>query len=137
MILNGETVKVKLKNNPDLEFTHCSSIEFMERGFVKFTSEEDPTGMRYHRIINKDNIKEIYFEENVKQELEFKKALAAYNPFEKEEKEENEKEVIKVYRSALKSPNERFKYVGNCEQGGYVCPKCGYLNDQYSLEGTC
>jgi hypothetical protein len=65
MILNGETVKVKLKNNPDLEFTHCSSIEFMERGFVKFTSEEDPAGMRYHRIINKDEIVDIYYEEKI------------------------------------------------------------------------
>ena len=65
MILDGETVRVKLKNNPDLEFTHCSSIEFMDRGFVKFTSEEDPTGMCYYRIINKDEIVDIYYEKKI------------------------------------------------------------------------
>lgn len=78
MILNGETVKVRLKNNPDLEFTHCSSIEFMERGFVKFTSEEDPSGMRYHRILNKDEIVDIYYEEKITNYEEMEKNRRRY-----------------------------------------------------------
>lgn len=95
MILGGELVRVTLKDDTELEFDNCANIDFTEdRNFVHFRKAVDENWNTYHRIINKDNIKEIYFEENVKQELELKKALAAYNPFEKEE-EENEKEAKK------------------------------------------
>lgn len=30
-----------------------------------------------------------------------------------------------------------FKQVGNCEQGGVVCPKCGRSNNMYFFKGIC
>ena len=87
MILKGELVKITLKDNTELRFDNCVNIDFTEyEGFVYFRKAVDEDWNTYHRIINKNDIKEIYFEENVKQELEFKKVLAAYNPFERKGK---------------------------------------------------
>lgn len=33
--------------------------------------------------------------------------------------------------------NKEFKMVGNYEQGGWVCPECGYCNNPYHFKGTC
>lgn len=30
-----------------------------------------------------------------------------------------------------------FELSGTFEQGGYVCPKCGYCNNAYSFNGIC
>ena len=30
-----------------------------------------------------------------------------------------------------------FKLSGTFEQGGYICPKCGYCNNAYSFEHIC
>ncbi len=30
-----------------------------------------------------------------------------------------------------------FRNVGNCEQGGIQCPKCGHLNNMYLFKGKC
>lgn len=30
-----------------------------------------------------------------------------------------------------------FKLSGTFEQGGYVCPKCGYSNNAYTFNGIC
>lgn len=97
MILGGELVIVTLKDDTKLRFDNCANINFTEdRNFVHFRKAADENWNTYHRIINKDDIKEIYFEENVKQELKLKKALAAYNPFEKEELEKEREEVEEI-----------------------------------------
>lgn len=30
-----------------------------------------------------------------------------------------------------------FKQIGTYEQGGVMCPKCGYSNNSYTFEGIC
>ena len=30
-----------------------------------------------------------------------------------------------------------FKLIGTFEQGGYICPKCGYCNNAYIFEDEC
>ena len=30
-----------------------------------------------------------------------------------------------------------FRMVGNCEQVGYVCPKCGHSNNAYTFKNKC
>lgn len=30
-----------------------------------------------------------------------------------------------------------FRKVGTCEQGGMICPKCGYDNNLYTFNGIC
>lgn len=30
-----------------------------------------------------------------------------------------------------------FRQVGTCEQGGIMCPKCGYSNNSYTFDGKC
>lgn len=31
----------------------------------------------------------------------------------------------------------KFRSVGDCEQGGIQCPKCGHLNNMYLFKGKC
>ena len=32
---------------------------------------------------------------------------------------------------------EKFKWVGDCEQGGYLCSKCRHCNNPYGFNGKC
>lgn len=34
-------------------------------------------------------------------------------------------------------PLYTFRQVGSYEQGGVMCPKCGYSNNSYTFDGTC
>lgn len=78
MILRGELVKVTLKDDTELRFDNCVNIDFTEyEGFVYFRKMVDEDWNTYHRIINKDDIKEIYFEENVKPQPSLEEAFAA------------------------------------------------------------
>lgn len=39
---------------------------------------------------------------------------------------------IRPPRRMKKQVNHGFVLVGTCEQGGYRCPKCGYVNNAYA-----
>ena len=40
-------------------------------------------------------------------------------------------------KETVSDKSKTFEMVGNFEQGGYVCPECGKLNNPYFFKGTC
>ena len=47
------------------------------------------------------------------------------------------KHITPIFKNIAHNQKWSFKSVGNCEQGGILCPVCGELNNMYTFEGTC
>ena len=60
MEIGGKRVRVQLKQGRKFGFENCDNIEFMERGFVCFRRKDGTS-----RIVNKDEIIDIYFKGGV------------------------------------------------------------------------
>ena len=46
-------------------------------------------------------------------------------------------EICPKNESVKNGEDKDFVFVGNFEQGGYVCPECGHCNNPYRFRGTC
>ena len=45
--------------------------------------------------------------------------------------------IIPPIKRLAEVRKQKFKFVGNCEQGGYSCPVCNECNNMYSFDGVC